>query len=94
MRENGVDSPYLFLHPGFSIFASLAHTEEFFKKTKRSRTYMRENQVDSPYLFLHCILVESVALDIPKRKKTMLKRVWPHPVDFGIRFQTIPDNPT
>ena len=29
-------------------------------------------------------LVESVALDIPKRKK-MLKRVWPHPVDFCIR---------
>ena len=34
MRENRVDSPYLFLHPGFSIVASLAHTEEFFKKTK------------------------------------------------------------
>ena len=28
MRENGVDSPYfLFLHPGFSIVASLAHPE-------------------------------------------------------------------
>ena len=24
----------------------------------------------------------------------MLKRVWPHPVDFCIRFQTIRDNPT
>ena len=35
MRENGVDSPYLFLHPGFSFVASLAHTKEFFKKTKR-----------------------------------------------------------
>ena len=55
MREKGVDSPYLFLHPGSSIVASLAHTEDFFKKTKRSWTYMRENQVDSPYLFLHCV---------------------------------------
>ena len=26
MRENGVDSPYLFLHPDFCIVASLAHT--------------------------------------------------------------------
>ena len=43
MRENGVDSTYLFLHPGFGIVASLALTEEFFKKTKRSWTYMREN---------------------------------------------------
>ena len=51
MRENEVDSPYLFLHPGF-IVASLAHTEEFFKKTKRSWTYMREKRVDSPYLRL------------------------------------------
>ena len=32
MRQNGVDSPYLFLHPGFSIVASLAHTEEFLRK--------------------------------------------------------------
>ena len=55
MRENGVDLPYLFLHPGFNIVASLAHAEEFFKKTKRSWTYMRENRVDSPYLFLHCV---------------------------------------
>ena len=50
MRENGVDSPYLFLHPGFSIVASLAHTEIFLKKTeiflkktKKSWMYMREN---------------------------------------------------
>ena len=55
MRENGVDSPYLFIHPGFSFVASLAHTEEFFNKTKRSWTHMRENGVDSPYLFLHCV---------------------------------------
>ena len=55
VRENRMDSPYLFLHPGFSIVASFAHTEEFFKKTKRSWTYMRENLVDSPYLFLHCV---------------------------------------
>ena len=55
MRENGVDSPYLFLHLGFSFVASLAHTEEFFKKTKRSWMPMRENGVDSPYLFLHCV---------------------------------------
>ena len=27
MRENGVDSPYLFLHCNFSIVASLAHPE-------------------------------------------------------------------
>ena len=43
MRENRVDSPYLFLRPEFSIVASLARPEEIFKKTKRSRTYMREN---------------------------------------------------
>ena len=49
MRENRVDSPYLFLNPGFSIVTSLAHTEEFFKKTKRSWTYMTENGVDSPH---------------------------------------------
>ena len=55
MRENGVDSPYLFLHPGFSFVTSLAHTEEFFKKTKRLWTHMREKGVDSPYLFLHCV---------------------------------------
>ena len=67
MRENGVDSPYLFLHPGFSIVASLAHTEIFFKKTKWS--------------------------DILE-KKNMLKKVWSHPLDFCIRFRTIPDNPT
>ena len=41
------------LHPGFSIVASLAHTEYFFKKTKRSCKHMRENGVDSPYLFLY-----------------------------------------
>ena len=46
MRENGVDSPYLFLHPCFSIVTSLAHTEEFFKKTKTSWTYLREKRVD------------------------------------------------
>ena len=40
---------------GLSFVASLAHTEEFFKKTKRSWTHMRENGVDSPYLFLHCV---------------------------------------
>ena len=50
-RENEMDLLYSFLHPGFSIVASLAHTEEFFKKTIRSRTYMREKRVDSPYLF-------------------------------------------
>ena len=32
MRENGVVSPYLFLHPDFSIAARLAHTEEFLRK--------------------------------------------------------------
>ena len=32
MRENGVDSPYLFLHPGFSIVTSLAHPEEMLKR--------------------------------------------------------------
>ena len=30
MRENRVDSPYLFLHRSFSIVASLAHTEKNF----------------------------------------------------------------
>ena len=51
MKEIG-DSPYLFLHPGFSIVASLAHIEEYFKKTKRSWT---KNLVDSPYLCLHYV---------------------------------------
>ena len=55
VRENGVDSPYFFLNPGYRMVASLAHTKEFFKKTKRSRSYIRENRVDSPYLFLHCV---------------------------------------
>ena len=40
MRENGVDSQYLFLHPGFSIVASLAHTEEFLA-TFHFRYYLR-----------------------------------------------------
>ena len=40
MRENGVDSLYLFLHPGFSIVASLAHTEEFLA-TFHIRYYLR-----------------------------------------------------
>ena len=47
MSENGVDSPYLFLHPGFSIVANLAHPE--IKKRKKSWT------LDSLYLFLHCV---------------------------------------
>ena len=52
-KRNGF--PYFFLHLGFSFVASLAHTEDFFKKTKRSWTHMRENGVDSLYLFLHCV---------------------------------------
>ena len=43
--------------------------------------------------FINAYLVESVALDILRGKK-MLKRVWPHPVDFCIRFRTTPDSPT
>ena len=43
--------------------------------------------------FFIASLVESVALDIPKRKK-MLKKVRSYTVDFCIRFRTIPDNPT
>ena len=50
-----MDLLYLFLHPGFSFVASLAHTEIFFNKTKRLWAHMRENGVDSPYLFLHCV---------------------------------------
>ena len=34
MRENGVDSPYLFLHLGFSMVASLGHPELFVEKKK------------------------------------------------------------
>ena len=49
-----MDSLYLFLHPGFSIVASLAHTEEFFKKTKRSWTHMRETEWIAVF-FLHCV---------------------------------------
>ena len=36
MREKGVDSPYLFLHPGFNIVANPAHPEE----NKMAWTYM------------------------------------------------------
>ena len=43
--------------------------------------------------FFVASLVFSVARDILEEKK-MLKKVWPHPVDFCIRFRTIPDNPT
>ena len=42
MRENGVDSPYLFLHPGFSIVASLAHTEIFLRKLNGQDVYQRK----------------------------------------------------
>ena len=66
MRENGADSPYLFLHPSSGIVASLAHTEELLKKTKRSWTHMRENGVDSPYLFLHCVFSIVASLKIKK----------------------------
>ena len=41
MREKGVDSSYLFLHPGFSIVARLAHTAEFFKKAGCTRETSR-----------------------------------------------------
>ena len=51
MRENGADPPYLFLHPGFSIVASLAHPEEMFKKTKRSWMYARKNVYTHPIFF-------------------------------------------
>ena len=44
--------------------------------------------------FFIAYLVESVALDIPKKKKKMLKKVWSYTVDFCIRFRTIRDNPT
>ena len=65
------------------------------EKTKRSWTYMRENGVDSPYLFLHCVFSIDASPDHPEeKKKKMLKKVWSHPVDFCIRFRTIPDNPT
>ena len=29
-----------------------------------------------------------------EKKKKMLKKVWSYPIDFCIRFRTIPDNPT
>ena len=35
MRENGVDSPCLFLHWGFSMVASLEHPELFVEKKKK-----------------------------------------------------------
>ena len=61
-----MDSPYLFLHPGFSSVASLAYTEKKFKTTKRSWTYMRENEWIRRICFFIASLVESVALDNPK----------------------------
>ena len=33
-------------------------------------------------------------LNVEKKKKKMLKKVWSYTVDFCIRFRTIPDNPT
>ena len=54
---------------------------------------MEKNEWIRRLCFVVASLVESVALAIPK-KEIMLKRVWPHPVDFCIRFRTIPDNPT
>ena len=53
---------------------------------------MRDNRVDSLFCIFIVSLVEYVALDNPKKK--MLKRVWPYPLDFCIRFLNIPDNPT
>ena len=54
---------------------------------------MRENGVDSPYLFIHHgFSIVITALDIPKKK--MLKMDVSIPVDFCIRFRTIPFNPT
>ena len=79
MRENGVDSPYLFLHPGFSIVpCRLAHTEIFFKKTKWSWTYMRETEWIRRICFFIASLVLSVARDILEKKKC-LKRCGPIP---------------
>ena len=54
---------------------------------------MRENRIRRICFFI-ASLVESVALDNPKRKKKMLKKVWSYTVDFCIRFRTIRDNPT
>ena len=54
---------------------------------------MRENGVDSPYLFLHCIFSIVASPGHPGEKK-MLKKGVSIPIDFGIRFRTIPDNPT
>ena len=54
---------------------------------------MRENRVVRLICFFIASLVESVALDNPKKKK-MLKKVWSYTVDFCIRFRTIRDNPT
>ena len=68
-RVNGLDSPYLFLHPGFSFVASLDYPDEIFKKTKRSWTHMRWIR---RICFFIASLVLSLALLIPKKKK-MLK---------------------
>ena len=71
MRENGVDSPYLFLHCNFSFVASLAHPEGEKMQTKWSWTYMRENGVDLPYLFLHCGFSIVASPGHLKRKKML-----------------------
>ena len=52
------------------------------------------------WILLVCFFIASLvltpALLIPKKKKKkkMLKKVWSYPIDFSIRFRTIPDNPT
>ena len=74
-----MDSPYLFLHPGFSIVANLAHPEEMLKKTKRSWIYMSENGVDLPYLFLRPGFSIIASLAHPEE---MLERDVYIPVDF------------
>ena len=55
---------------------------------------MRENRVDLQYLFLHYGFSIVASLAHPEERKKKFKRGMSIPVDFCIRFQTIPVNPT
>ena len=63
-----MDSPYLFLHPGFSIVIILAHTEG--KLKGHGRTSEKTKWIRLICFFI-ASLVESVALANPKKRKCL-----------------------
>ena len=72
---------------------ALLIVKTFFRKLKGHGCTWEKTEWIRLICFFIASLVESVALDNPKEKQC-LKAVWPHPVDFCIRFRTIRDNPT